>query len=198
MKLAALAGAARSQAQSVDAATRALDTDRSPAVSFAAAHALIAAGQDGRAEAAARELAASLEPEPQAYAKLLEGEAQLARHNPHGAVPLFQDAGKLVDMWLAHLDLARAYVEAGAFPEASSEIDICVRRRGEATAVFFDDLPSYRYFPPVYYYMGRVLEGLKSGGALQSYQKFLAIKARADEGDPLVADARQRSDVLAR
>ena len=197
-KLAALAGAARSQAQSVEAATRALDTDRSPAVSFAAARALIAAGQDGRAEAVARELAASLEPEPQAYAKLLGGEAQLARHNPREAIQLFQDAGKLVDMWLAHLDLARAYMEAEAFPEASSEIDICVRRRGEATAVFFDDLPSYRYFPPVYYYMGRVQEGLKSGGALQSYQKFLAIKAQADAGDPSVADARQRSDALAR
>ena len=196
VKLAALAGAVRSQPQSIEAATRALDTDRGPAVSFAAARALIAAGQEGRAEAVARELAASLEPEPQAYAKLLEGEEQLAHHNPRGAIQLFQGAEKLVDMWLAHLDLARGYVEAGAFPEASSEIDICVRRRGEATAVFFDDLPSYRCFPAVYYYMGRVQEGLKSGGAAQSYQQFLAIKAQADAGDPLVEDARRRSAEL--
>lgn len=197
VKLAALAGAVRSQAQSVEAATRALDADRGPAVSFAAARALLAAGQATRAEAVARELAASLAPEPQAYAKLLQGEAQLARHNPREAVRLFQDAEKLVDMWLGHLDLARAFVELEAFTEASSEIDICVRRGGEATAVFFDDLPSYRYFPAVYYYMGRAQEGLKSGGAAQSYQKFLAIKAKADAGDPLVADARKRSVALA-
>jgi len=198
MKLAALAGAGRSQAQSVEAATRALATDRGPAVSFAAACALLGARQESRAEAVAHELAASLEPEPQAYAKLLEGEAQLARHNPREAVRLFQDAEKLVDMWLAHFDLARAFVELGAFTEASSELDTCVRRGGEATAVFFDDLPSYRYFPPVYYYMGRVQEGLKSGGAVQTYQKFLAIKAQADPGDPLVEDARRRSAALSR
>jgi len=196
VKLAALAGAGRSQAQSVEAATRALDADRSPAVSFAAARALLAAGQAARAEAVAHELAASLEPEPQAYAKLLEGEAQLARHNPREAVRLFQDAEKLVDMWLGHFELARAFVELEAFTEASSELDVCMRRGGEATAVFFDDLPSYRYFPAVYYYMGRVQEGLKSGGAAQSYQKFLAIKAKADAGDPLVADARKRSAAL--
>jgi len=198
VKLAALAGAVRSQARSVEAATRALDTEGSPAVAFAAARALMAAGQEGRAEAVAQKLASSLEPEPQAYAKLLEGEAQLARHNAREAIHLFQDAEKLVDMWLAHLDLARADMEAGAFPEASSELDVCVRRSGEATAVFFDDLPSYRYFPPVYYYLGRVQEGLKSGGAAQSYQKFLAIKAQADEGDPLVVDARKRNDALSR
>jgi tetratricopeptide (TPR) repeat protein/predicted Ser/Thr protein kinase len=196
VKLAALAGAARSQPLSIEAASRALDLDPSPAVSFTAARALTAAGQDGRADAVARRLAASLEPEPQAYAKLLEGEAQLARHSPREAIRLFQDAEKLVDMWLAHFDLMRAYIELGAFTEASSESDICVRRGGEATAVFFDDLPSYRYFPAVYYYTGRVQEGLKSGGAAQSYQKFLAIKAQADPGDPIVMDARQRNKAL--
>jgi hypothetical protein len=30
-----------------------------------------------------------------------------------------------------------------------------MKRRGEATAVFLDEVPSYRYLPPVYYYLGR-------------------------------------------
>jgi len=29
----------------------------------------------------------------------------------------------------------------------------------EATAVFLDDVPTYRLFPPVYYYLGRAQEG---------------------------------------
>jgi len=198
VKLAALAGAGRGRAQSVQAANRALATDRATAVSFAAARALLEAGQEAQSEAVIRQLASSLEPEPQAYAKLLQGEAQRQRHNPREAVALFQDAGRLVDMWLVHFDLARAFVDLGAFAEASSELDVCARRNGEATAVFLDDLPSYRYYPPVLYYMGRVQEGLRSGAATQSYQRFLAIKANADPGDPLVEDARKRLAAMAR
>jgi hypothetical protein len=45
--------------------------------------------------------------------------------------------------------------------------------------------------PPVYYYLGRTREGLKSAtGAADAYKSFLA--AMKGEGDPLAADARQR------
>jgi len=43
----------------------------------------------------------------------------------------------------------------------------------------------------VFYYQGRAREGLKSPGAVESFQKFLEIK-RAAENDPLVVDAKRR------
>ncbi len=80
--------------------------------------------------------------------------------------------------------LGRAYLEAGEFIEAHSEFDMCLKRKGEASSIFLDDFPSYRYFAPVYYYLGRSQEGLKSPAAKESYQKFLKIKERADAGIP--------------
>jgi hypothetical protein len=70
-------------------------------------------------------------------------------------------------------------------------LEACLKRRGEATAVFLDDVPTYRLFPPVYYYLGRAQEGLKSPAAAESYKTFIGIKASSTE-DPLVADARRR------
>ena len=96
------------------------------------------------------------------------------------------------DTWLGRFALGRVYLEAGAFAEAYSELDACLKRRGEAAAVFLDDVPSLRFLPPVYYYLGRAQEGLKSPRAVESFKTFLAMKERGDGSDPLVADARRR------
>ena len=102
------------------------------------------------------------------------------------------EAQKIADTWLGHYSLGRAYLAAERYPDADTEFDACLKRRGEATAVFLDDDPSLRYLPAVYYYRGRARDGLHSAGAPESYQKFLAIKSGAS-GDPMVADARRRS-----
>jgi tetratricopeptide (TPR) repeat protein len=195
IKLSAIAAARRS----AEAAGRALAqaAGKQPGAEFAAARTLLEAGQEAKAMAVASQMGALLAPEPQAYAKLLEGEAQLRKGNAREAIRIFEDAKKLADTWLGHLDLGRAYLEAGAFTEASSELDVCLQRKGEATAVFLDEVPTYRYLPPVYYYRARVQEGLKSAGAAESYKTFLSIMAKADEGDPMVADARKRAAALA-
>jgi len=52
-------------------------------------------------------------------------------------------------------------------------------------------VPTYGYFPPVYYYQGRVREGLKSAGFADSYKQYLSIRGKAGE-DPLLADVRRR------
>jgi tetratricopeptide (TPR) repeat protein/predicted Ser/Thr protein kinase len=153
------------------------------------------AGQEPRALAIAGPLGQRLETEPRIYAKLILGEAQLKRGNAREAVNIFQEAQKLGDTWLGHFDLGRAYLEASAFTEASSEFDVCLKRRGEITSVFLDDLPSYHYLPPVYYYQGRAREGLKSAGAGESYKAFLSMKEKGT-GDPLVADAKKRLAAL--
>jgi len=151
----------------------------------------LAAGQDQRALTISGPMGQRLETEPQIYAKLIAGETQLKKGNAREAMNSFQQAQKLGDTWLGHFDLGRAYLDAGAFTEASSEFDVCLQRRGEVTSVFLDDVPSYHYLPPVYYYQGRAREGLQSPGAVESYNTFLSIKERG-AGDPLVADAQKR------
>ncbi len=115
-------------------------------------------------------LSSELQTEPQAYGKLIEGEIALNNGDSHSAVQLFTQANSLLDTWIGRFDLGRAYLEAGAFTEADSEFDRCIKRRGEALALFLDEVPTYGYFPPVYYYQGRVREGLKNAGFADSYK----------------------------
>jgi len=159
---------------------------------FSIALVYVEAGQPGLAAKVAEELNAKPNPELQAYARIIEGEVAQKEGNIPGAVNLYYKSTALLDTWIGHLALGCAHLEAKEYIEAHSEFDMCLKRRGEATSIFLDDFPSYRYFAPVYYYLGRAQEGLKSPAAKESYQKFLKIKERADPGDPLVEDAQKR------
>jgi hypothetical protein len=83
-------------------------------------------------------------------------------------------------------------LEGAALTEADSEFDRCIKRRGEALSLFLDQSPTYGYFPSVYYYTGRVREGLKSAGFTESYRTYLSIRGKASE-DPLLAEVRKRA-----
>ena len=166
-------------------------------VLYRVAQTYLALGQESRATQVVAPLAKRLEHEPQVYAKLISGEEQLKKGNSREALSAFQEAQKLADTWLGRLDLGRAYLALGAYTEASSEFDVCLNRRGEATSVFLDDLPSYHLLPSVYYYQGRAREGLGSAGATESYKAFLAIKD-ANSDEPLVADTRKRLAALSK
>jgi tetratricopeptide (TPR) repeat protein/predicted Ser/Thr protein kinase len=159
-------------------------------VLYTAAHALLEAGAEKRALEMASQLGAEIG-ELQLYGKLIEGEALLKSGNAREALTRFEEAKRLGDAWLVRFDRGRAFLELGAFTEADADFEACAKRRGEATAVFLDDIPTFHYFPPVLYYRGRAQEGLGSTSAAESYKQFLAIKAKGD-GDPLVADARRR------
>jgi eukaryotic-like serine/threonine-protein kinase len=192
-KLTTLAEAERESGQTARAtaaAERAMGMSSDVAVVVSGARVLIEAGEEKKALAAAAQLEARLEPDPQMYAALLRGEADLKRRNYREAITRFKDARKLADSWLLRYDLGRAYLEAGSFTEADAEFDACVKRRGEATAVYLDEVPTFRIFPPVYYYVGRAREGLKSAGATDAYKTFLAFLT--GEGGPLAKDARRR------
>jgi hypothetical protein len=54
-----------------------------------------------------------------------------------------------------------------------------------------DDMPTYSYLPPVYYYQGRVREGLNSPGFADSYHTYLSIRGTST-ADPLLPDIRRR------
>ena len=136
-------------------------------------------------------LASETQPESQAYARIIEGDAAIHRGQPGEAVKIFAEANNLLDTWIGHFELGRAYLEAGQFVEADSEFDRCMKRRGEALEIFMDNFPTFGYFPPVYYYQGRVREGLKSPGFAEPYRTYLSIRGQAGE-DPLLADIHRR------
>jgi tetratricopeptide (TPR) repeat protein/predicted Ser/Thr protein kinase len=180
--------------QSREALTRADFTaavTSQPSVLFELALVYLEAGRADRAHELAAGLAKRLQAGPQAYAKLIEGEASLRKHNTLEALRQFQEAQKLADTWLGRLALGRAYLEAEGYTEAYAEFEKCMKRRGEATAVFLDDIPTFHYYPPLLYYIGRAQQGLGSAAAADSYRSFLQIKQKSDP-DPLVEDARHR------
>jgi tetratricopeptide (TPR) repeat protein len=183
--------AGNNPAESVRSATRALALSHQNPVQFWAARAYAGANQESKAQSIAEEMGSALETDPQAYGKLIEGEIQLKHGKPQAALKLFLDSLKLADTWMGRFDAGRAYVDVGAFPEAESEPETCIRRRGEATALFLDESPTYHLFPPVHYYLGRAQEALTSPAAAESYKTFLAFKQQ-DNHDPLVLDARRR------
>ena len=63
------------------------------------------------------------------------------------AIKVLTEANALLDTWIGHFDLGRAYLEAGLFAQADSEFDRCIKRRGEALSLFLDEEPTYGYFP---------------------------------------------------
>ena len=180
-----------SMTSAVNAADRALSMSNRPQIQYSVAQIYIQAGQIEKARALASELRNLTQAEYQAYARLIEGEIKMREKDIPGAISSFQEAQSQLDTWLGHFALGKAYLENKSFASAHSEFDTCQKRRGEATSVFFDDIPSCRLLPLIYYYHGRAQEGLKSPAASDSYQKFLDIKKNGDD-DFLVRDARRR------
>ena len=172
-------------------AKSALAHDNGAISQFAAGRIYVEAGQYALVQAINSQLSGRLDADSQAYGKLLEGEMSLKRGDARHAIALFLEAQKFSDTWIGRLDLGRAYIEAGAFIDADSELENCLKRRGEASAIYLDDVPTFRRLPPVYYYLGRAQEGLKSTAAAESYKTFLAIKQKGDEGG-LVKDTQHR------
>ncbi len=173
------------------AAASGLSIDKSAEIMFAAGEVYAETGQPDKARDIAAALRMKLEPAQKAYARMISGRLSLQRGDFSDAVTLFQQARELADTWLVRFHLGRAYLEAGSFAEAYSEFDLCLKRRGEAAAVFWNDLPTMRRLPPLFYFLGRAQEGLKSAAAKDSYNAFLLIKEKS-EADPMVEDARRR------
>jgi tetratricopeptide (TPR) repeat protein len=174
------------------AAQQALANSKAVKVRFLAARTFVEAGEQARARPLITGLGSELQSEPQAYAKIVEAEIILSTKDVRPAIKLLTDANGLLDTWIGHFELGRAYLDAGLFPQADSEFDRCIKRRGEALSLFLDEEPTYGYFPSVYYYQGRSREGLNSQGFAESYRNYLRIRGRAGE-DPLLAEVRQRA-----
>ncbi len=191
-----LAAVRLGQARSADAITlaeRALKLSSDAVTRFEAGRILLAAGRAARAKELAAGLDKSLSPETQAQALALTGEIHLVAGDERAAIDSFQQSLKLADAWYTRYLLGRAYLAAGAFPEATSEFDACLTRHGEAAAIYLDDVPTWRMIAPVYYYQGVARAALRStAGAADAFRTFVAFKEGGDEQGGLVADARKR------
>jgi len=177
--------------EAIDLAKKAQGLSQDFDILFLSGRVLSDAGQTDAALEIVTKLLQRLDAESLMYARVLEGEVALKRNDPRKAIERFKTAKTFADSWFVRFGLGRAYLQANAGAEADSEFDLCVKRKGEATAALLDDVPTYRYYAAIDYYQGRVHELLGGAGAAESYKAFLATKANGDE-QGLVADARRR------
>jgi tetratricopeptide (TPR) repeat protein len=173
------------------AVSKALANSQSVPIRFLAARTYIETGDAAKAQKLADGLSAELTAEPQAYGKIIQGMLAGKRNDSREAIKDITDANNLLDTWIGRFELGRAYLDAGTFTDADSEFDRCNKRRGEAIELFMDNVPTYAYFPLVYYYQGRVREGMKSEGFAEFYKQYLSIRGAAGE-DPLLPEIRRR------
>lgn len=150
----------------------------------------VAAGMQDEAEALAQSLAEKLQPKSRAHANLIRGLIHLQAGRHVDAIDAMNEGLNMADLWLLRFHLGRAYLEAGSFVEAMDEFIASGERQGEASSIFLDDLPTFRYMASLSYWLARSQEelGMQSAAAV-NYAAFLA---RRPGSDPLAADARQR------
>jgi tetratricopeptide (TPR) repeat protein len=178
------------QQAAVAAASAAVKGTGDPAVLYLAGRVLAEARRPQAAEIATS-LQRGIDREPRLYGALLAGEMALRRNDHQAAHDAFMDAQKFADTWLGRFGLGRASLAAGNFKDADRDFDVCLKRRGEVSAVFLDEIPTYRLLPTLYYYIGVTQAGQNRPAWRETLKTFLSFKAKGDE-QGLVADARRR------
>ena len=173
------------------AAEKALANSQVMQVKFLAAQTFVEAGETAKGEKLAVALGNEMQAEPQAYGRVIEGDSALSKGDAREAIKSFTEANNLLDTWIGHFELGRAYLQAGLFVESDAEFEKCLKRRGEALEILFNSVPTYGYLPPVYYYQGRAREGMNSPGFRDSYRTYLSIREKAGE-DGLLPEIRRR------
>jgi tetratricopeptide (TPR) repeat protein len=177
-------------AAALAAASKGLERVQSDATVVPAALVFLGAGDTDMALKIAAALEEKLSPQSRAYARLIRGNAVLAEGDSLGAIEQFTAALEIADLWLLRFYLGRAYFEGGYFVEALDEFTAALERHGEASAVFLDDLPTYRYMATLPYWLGRAQSEL--GMTIEAARNFNIFIARRPAGEPLADDARQR------
>jgi len=193
-KFAAIAHAELSRGRNAaarNAAEASLRHGNAVKVRFLAGRTFVETGDEARVRSLIASLAGELSSEAQAYAGLLEGALAMKNGDPRQAMTLMRDANARFDSWIGHFDLGRASLAAGAFIQADSAFDDCLKGRGESLSIFADEEPTAAYLPSVYYYIGRVREELKTAKFADSYQQYLAIRGSSRD-DRLLPDVRRR------
>jgi tetratricopeptide (TPR) repeat protein/tRNA A-37 threonylcarbamoyl transferase component Bud32 len=179
--------------QARDAASAAVELSKHDSVLYLAARVLLHAGDPDGMNEIEVQLDDKLQSQTTALAGLLRGERALAEGFLPAAIREFRQAWQEYDFWFAHYLMGRAYFEAGHYPEALDEFDLCVRRKGEISDVFLVDSATLRHFPPALYWLGRTQEAMGSrDSAVELFGQYLDLRKDADTPDPLAEDAKAR------
>jgi len=180
-------------AGAIEAGTRAVEASQHESVLYLTARLLLAVEEEAAAEEIAVQLDNRLQSQTSALAGLIRAELALRKGRLAEALEPLREAWQEYDVWFAHYLSGLAYFEAGHYPEAIDEFNVCVSRKGEATDVFLVDSATLRYFPPALYWLGRAQEALGSGDAARdSFTAYLDLRGDADPPDDLAADAAAR------
>ena len=173
------------------------DESRNDSRKVAAGVIFLQTGADDKAEVIAVELQQQGTAHSRAYGLMLQSMVRRNSGEYAKSRNLMRDALSVADLWLIRFQLGRTYLESEQFVEALDEFTIVEQRLGEATAVFLDDTPTYRYFATHPYWTGRAQEGLNMrSAATENYRAFLK---RWSGNGPLMDDARKRlSDARSR
>lgn len=167
----------------------AVATSRGHARQVPAALLAIELGDVGLARSIAGSLGASLQPQSRAYALLINAMIDLANDDTIGAIDKLRAAIELADLWLVRYHLGLSYLQAEFMAEAADEFGICEARIGEATAIFLDDQPTWRYVSELPYWTAVAQSGIGMlTSARQNFEVFLSYRADG----PLAEDARDR------
>jgi tetratricopeptide (TPR) repeat protein len=177
-----------------ESAKRAVELSPTLSIKLPAALVLRDAGQIDESNEIAGELAGALQPHNRAYGMMLRAVDLRGNGQLVAAIELLESALDVADLWRIRLELGRAYLEAGYFPQAYDEFQRCRDRRGEATALFLEDMPTFRYLAHLPYWLGRAQEGLNAtDAAMRNYSAFLELRPA---GGVFVEDARMRRAAL--
>lgn len=110
----------------------------------------------------AETLSQELQPNSRSFGLVIKGAIASKEGRHADAIDALRSGIALTDSWLLRYYLGRAYFEAGKYIEALDEFDICMQRKGEATALFLDDdEPTWRYMAPLTTWIEKTRE--KSG-----------------------------------
>jgi len=176
--------------QAVAALDQALELDSGYARAVPAAISYLKSGRRDAAAAIAESLSQQLQPQRRAYGLMIKALIDLQDGRTADAVDKLSAALEFADLWLVRLYNGRAFLEAGYPAEALSEFEAAAARHGEASAIFLDDTPTYRYLATLPYWLGRAQQELgMSAAAQKNLQAFLALRPH---GGALTEDARAR------
>ena len=138
----------------------ALSASRQNPILSAAAELSFRVGKAAEGRALLNELGAKLPAEPRAYARIIEAQVALGEKRYSDAIEALQAAQKVIDLWLGRYVLGLAYLQAGYHAEALAEFETCMKRRGEATALFIDEMPTFRRLSALPSLLARAQGGL--------------------------------------
>ena len=118
------------------------------------------------ASSIADRLSQELQPITRAYGQVIKGAIATSEGRHADAVDALRAGMERADLWLLRFYLGRAYFAAGKYVEALDEFQICLQRRGEATSLFLDEKPTWRYMAKLQEWLNKAKENMGSVAAV--------------------------------